>query len=79
MGPGLFVIAILGCGDGSAQCQSVATLPTRYESQSSCAAATSSALIASTRFDFPELQAECRSLAAPRASQRPDPARQTRG
>ena len=64
MGPGMFVIAILGCGDGSAQCQSVTTLPTRYESRSSCAAATSDALLASTRFDFPELQAECRSVRA---------------
>ena len=65
MGPGMFVIAILGCGDGSAQCQPVATLPTRYESRSSCAAATGDALMASTRFEFPELQAECRSVVAP--------------
>ncbi|WP_293940431.1 hypothetical protein [Sphingomonas sp.] len=65
MGPGMFVIAILGCGDGSAQCQPVATLPTRYESRSSCAAATGDALMESTRFEFPELQAECRSVAAP--------------
>ena len=61
MGPGMFVIAILGCGDGSVQCQAVATLPTRYESRSSCAAATTAALTASTGFDFPELQAECRA------------------
>ena len=33
MGPGMFVIAILGCADGSAQCQQVATLPMRYESR----------------------------------------------
>ncbi len=65
MTPVMFVIAILGCGDGSAQCQPVATLPTRYESRTSCAAATGDALMASTRFDFPELQAECRSVAAP--------------
>ncbi|MEO5641474.1 MAG: hypothetical protein ABIQ98_06875 [Sphingomicrobium sp.] len=62
MGPGIFFIAILGCADGSAQCQPVATLPTRYESKSTCAAATSAALFASTRFDYPELQAECRAL-----------------
>jgi hypothetical protein len=79
MGPGMFVIAILGCGDGSAQCQSVATLPTRYESQSSCAAATTSALIASTGYDFPELQAECRSLRAPLSTQNRDRKTATRG
>ncbi|MEO6247859.1 MAG: hypothetical protein ABIO85_04660 [Sphingomicrobium sp.] len=72
MGPGLFVIAILGCADGSAQCQAVATLPTRYESRSTCAAATTAALVASTGFDFPELQAECRSLGGTSSTQRAD-------
>lgn len=65
MGPGLFVIAILGCADGSAECRPVATLPTRYESRATCAAATGPALFASTGYDFPELQAECRSVSAP--------------
>lgn len=64
MGPGLFVIAILGCADGSASCQPVATLPTRYESRATCAAATGAALIDSTKFDYPELQAECRAVPA---------------
>ena len=68
MGPGLFVIAILGCADGAADCRALATLPQRYESRSSCAAATGSALLASTAYDYPELQAECRSLATPAAS-----------
>lgn len=79
MGPGMFVIAILGCGDASAQCQPVATLPTRYESKASCAAATTSALIASTQFDFPELQAECRSLVAQRSTQKVDTSTADRG
>ncbi len=65
MGPGLFVIAILGCADGSAQCQQVAMLPTRYESRATCAAATGQVLIAATQFDFSELQAVCRSVASP--------------
>ena len=65
MGPGLFVIAILGCADGSAACRPVATLPTRYDSRAICAAATGPALFASTGYDFPELQAECRSVGAP--------------
>ena len=68
MGPGLFVIAILGCADGSADCRAVATLPARYESRATCAAATGPALLASTGFDFPELQAECRAVPAPASS-----------
>ena len=65
MGPGIFVIAILGCADGSADCRAVTTLPTRYESRASCTAATGAALIASAGFDYPELQAECRSAQNP--------------
>ena len=33
MGPGYFVIAILGCADGGAQCTPVATLETRYANE----------------------------------------------
>ena len=44
MGAGFFVIAILGCADGSAACTPVATLPTRYESRAECAASTGAAL-----------------------------------
>lgn len=62
MGLGMFVIAILGCADGSADCHAVATLPTRYESRSACAAATSAAVLSSTGYDFPEVQAECRAV-----------------
>lgn len=73
MGPGFFVIAILGCADGSAACTPVATIPTRYESRDACAAATAPALAANSDFDFPTLLAECRPAKAP-AAQR-DPAR----
>ena len=44
MGPGYFVIAILGCADGGSACTPVATLQTRYESQAQCSAATAAAL-----------------------------------
>ena len=68
MGAGFFFIAILGCADGSAACTPVATIPTRYESQSACVAATGNALAASTEFDFPTLLAECRAGKAPVSS-----------
>ncbi len=55
MGPGFFVIAILGCADGSAACAPVATIPTRYESRDACVAATGPALAANNDFDFPTL------------------------
>ena len=68
MGPGFFFIAIMGCADGAAACAPVATMPTRYESRSACAAATGSALMASADHDYPTLVAECRSGRAPAAS-----------
>ena len=61
MGPAYYVIAILGCADGGAQCTPVATVPTRYESQASCAAGTADALVANSDLDFPTLLAECRA------------------
>ena len=66
MEPVYYVIAILGCADGSAQCTPVATMPTQYASQSACSAKTEQALIANTDFDFPTIVAECRA-ARPRA------------
>ena len=78
MGPGYFVIAILGCADGGTSCTPVATLQTRYESAAQCTAATAPALEANNNFDFPSLVAQCRPAAhatsAPAQRLRPIPA-----
>ena len=65
MGPAYYVIAILGCSDGAVDCARVATVPTRFDSETACAAATMPALAARTDFDFPMLLAECRAVALP--------------
>ena len=75
MGTAAFVIAILGCADGAAQCTPVATLPARYESEATCNAATGGALADSTTFDFPMIVAQCkqasvRSVEAPHQATR---------
>lgn len=76
MGAGLFLMAILGCADGSSACTPVATMPTRYESRASCVAATNAALVASTDFDFPTIVAECRPAPSPASAARlPAPVR----
>jgi hypothetical protein len=83
MGPGYFVIAILGCADGGSQCSQVATLQAHYASQAECSAATGAALEANTNFDFPTLLARCKPGAAASAAQadreRPIPASARRG
>ena len=61
MGPGYFVIAILGCADGGSNCTPVASLETRYASEAACSVATPAALEANNNFDFPTLVARCRA------------------
>jgi len=73
--PGYFIIAILGCADGSASCTPVATVPTHFASEATCAAATGDALATRSDLDFPTLVAECRAMRAPAAarSEAPEP------
>jgi hypothetical protein len=75
MGPGYFIIAILGCADGSADCKPVATAPAQYASQSACAADIENALARNSDLDFPTLTAECRSVKSPASATREQPRR----
>ena len=70
MGPGYFVIAILGCADGGSACTPVATLQTQYASEAQCVAATGAALLDNSNFDFPTLVARCRAGEAKAADAR---------
>lgn len=73
MGAGYFVIAILGCADGSAACTPVATVPTHYANEQQCNAATAEALTKNSDFDFPTLVARCRSVETPvSAAEKPE-------
>jgi hypothetical protein len=57
------------------------TVPTRYESQQACEAATVQALTANSNFDFPSLVAQCRREEPRAAAERdrtPPPAPETR-
>ena len=73
MGPIGYVIAILGCADGGASCQTVATLAPRYENAAQCAAARDSALDANSDLDFPMLIAQCQKSVARPASATANP------
>jgi hypothetical protein len=68
-----YVIAILGCPDGSTQCTQVVTVPTHYASQEACSAGTQQALIANDDLDFPTLIAECRETRAPSSAAQDQP------
>ena len=72
MGPISYFIAILGCADGGASCQTVATLAPRYENAAQCAEARTSALDFNSDLDFPTLIAQCqKSSVRPAAAQTP--------
>ncbi len=61
MEPVYFVMAILGCGDGSQGCAQARLEPTRYVSAAQCQAAMPAALARNTDIDAPEISATCRS------------------
>ena len=67
MDPAYFVIAILGCADGAADCRRVATVPTHFASEAACSAAAPDALARNSDLDFPTLVAECRAAHRPAA------------
>ena len=60
MGPAIYVMAILGCGEAADVCEPVATLPARYESAAECNAATEGAIQQHSDILFPVVVAECR-------------------
>ncbi|MFN3943622.1 MAG: hypothetical protein ACK4K7_01675 [Allosphingosinicella sp.] len=66
MGPALYVIAILGCGEGTATCEQLRVADQRYESRAECVAQTEAQLL---RFGdeapYPVIVAECRAADAP--------------
>ena len=61
MEPILYVLAILGCGDGQTACEQVRVEPVRYASIASCRAATTGALMRSTDLSYPVVVSECRT------------------
>ena len=64
MEPLMFVMAILGCGDGVAPCQEVRVAEARYQSQADCVAATGIELIRHDDLPYPVVVAQCRQAGA---------------
>ena len=62
MGPGFFILAIMGCGDGAAMCEQVAREDTVYSSEAACFAASDEVLLRESIRPFPLLMAECHNV-----------------
>jgi hypothetical protein len=86
MGPAVYVMAILGCGESADLCEPVATVPVSYQSAADCNAATAAAIERHVDALYPVIVAECRAAGTPVAKihadeiklPAPDSARQPR-
>jgi hypothetical protein len=64
MSAGLFLIAILGCGESDAPCREVRIAEPRFVSEAACTAATEQVLARYTDLSFPSVVAQCRPAGA---------------
>ena len=72
MGPGIFLIAIMGCGEGDGPCRQVRMLEAGYESRDACAAATEAAVARNSDVDYPVVVAQCVAAGARPGRLQPD-------
>lgn len=64
MGSLFYVMAIMGCADGSAQCAEARVEQVRYTSIQQCQAAMPNALERNSDIDYPVVTAACRANGA---------------
>ena len=64
MEPVFYVMAILGCGDGSSQCTQARLEPARYQTVQQCQAQLPAALARNTDLSFPTISATCQASGA---------------
>ena len=61
MEPIVYVLAILGCGDGSTACQEARVEAAHYQTAAQCRAALPAALARNTDLAYPTIAANCRA------------------
>lgn len=61
MEPLFYVMAIMGCTDGTATCADARIEPVQYRSVQACQAAMPAALMRNSDLEFPEISAACRA------------------
>ena len=64
MEPVLYIMAILGCGEGEVACEQVRTVDVQYASEAQCNAATEAQLFRNSDVAFPLVVAQCRRVGA---------------
>ena len=61
MEPLFYVMAIMGCGDGTVNCTEARVIPARYETMAQCRAALPDQLAQNTDVPYPMIGANCRA------------------
>lgn len=59
VGPAIFIISILGCGDDNAPCQTIAVMPQQYASVMTCQSGAEDAIQHHLDSEYPVLVAQC--------------------
>jgi hypothetical protein len=59
-----FLLAIMGCGEGDAQCQQVAVAPAAFRTEEACRAASAAEVAQHNDADYPVVVAQCRRAGA---------------
>lgn len=62
MEPMFYVMAIMGCGDGTSNCAQARVEPVHYKTIQQCQAAMPAALSRNSDIDYPVVSAACRSV-----------------
>lgn len=75
----LYVLAIMGCGDDSAQCRQARVEPVRYTSIQACQEAMPAALQRNTDVEYPVISAACQRLTPQMVDSRTQPAERRGG
>jgi len=72
MGPGFFVLALLGCDDAEMMCREARVLDTHYVSAAECMAAMQTQLSANSDLDFPVIMGKCQPAGPQMAARKND-------
>lgn len=59
MGPGFFILAVMGCADSGMMCEEIERRETLYRSEVACMADSEDALVAASEASYPMLLAQC--------------------
>lgn len=64
MGPAFYILAIMGCGDGAVQCETLMREDRVFRTEAACQAEIEDALMRATDQPYPTLAAECRNVSS---------------